>query len=332
MNAPKTTEAKTAIIVAGPTCSGKSALALDLARTFGGTVINADSMQVYRDLRILTARPDAADEAAVPHRLYGVLDAGVPGSVAWWRSEALREMDVAWAEGRMPILCGGTGMYLRALTDGLVEVPDPGDAARTEARGLAEEIGPEALHARLMRVDPETASGLRPNDTQRISRAWEVWTGTGRGLAWWRSQPGLPPAPCRFVSVQLDPEREGLRRAIDSRFGQMLEAGALEEVSSLLERGLDPVLPAMRAHGVPELAAVLRGEVPLEEARKSAVLAIGRYTRRQATWFRHHALGKGEDAMISLRRYTHSAQESESHYEKIENFISERVDAAARAS
>lgn len=330
MNAPKTT--KTAIIVAGPTCSGKSALALDLARRFDGTVINADSMQVYRDLRILTARPDDADEAAVPHRLYGVLDAAVPGSVAWWRSEALREMDEAWAVGRMPVLCGGTGMYLRALTDGLVEVPDPGDAARTEARGLAEEIGPEALHGRLMEVDPETASGLRPNDTQRISRAWEVWTGTGRGLAWWRSQPGLPPASCRFVSVQLDPEREGLRRAIDSRFGLMLEAGALEEVSRLLERGLDPVLPAMRAHGVPELAAVLRGEETLEEARKSAVLAIGRYTRRQATWFRHHALGKEGDAMISLRRYAHFAQESESHYEKIENFISERVDAAALSS
>ncbi|MEJ5143019.1 tRNA (adenosine(37)-N6)-dimethylallyltransferase MiaA [Gluconobacter albidus] len=330
MNAPKTT--KTAIIVAGPTCSGKSALALDLARRFDGTVINADSMQVYRDLRILTARPDDADEAAVPHRLYGVLDAAVPGSVAWWRSEALREMDEAWAVGRLPVLCGGTGMYLRALTDGLVEVPDPGDAARTEARGLAEEIGPEVLHGRLMQVDPETASGLRPNDTQRISRAWEVWTGTGRGLAWWRSQPGLPPASCRFVSVQLDPEREGLRRAIDSRFGLMLEAGALEEVSRLLERGLDPVLPAMRAHGVPELAAVLRGEETLEEARKSAVLAIGRYTRRQATWFRHHALGKEGDAMISLRRYTHFAQESESHYEKIENFISERVDAAALSS
>ncbi|MFT9366639.1 MAG: tRNA (adenosine(37)-N6)-dimethylallyltransferase MiaA [Gluconobacter sp.] len=330
MNAPKTT--KTAIIVAGPTCSGKSALALDLARRFDGTVINADSMQVYRDLRILTARPDDADEAAVPHRLYGILDAAVPGSVAWWRSEALREMDAAWSAGRMPILCGGTGMYLRALTDGLVEVPDPGEAARTEARGLAEEIGPEALHARLMQVDPETASGLRPNDTQRISRAWEVWAGTGHGLVWWRSQPGLPPAPCRFVSVQLDPEREGLRRAIDFRFGQMLEAGALEEVSRLLERGLDPVLPAMRAHGVPELASVLRGKETLEDARKSAVLAIGRYTRRQATWFRHHALGKEGDAMISLRRYTHFTQDSESHYEKIENFISERVDAAALSS
>jgi len=330
MNAPKTI--KTAIIVAGPTCSGKSALALDLARRFDGTVINADSMQVYRDLRILTARPDDADEAAVPHRLYGVMDAAVPGSVAWWRSEALREMDEAWAVGRMPILCGGTGMYLRALTDGLVEVPDPGDAARTEARGLAEEIGPEALHARLMQVDPETASGLRPNDTQRISRAWEVWAGTGHGLVWWRSQPGLPPAPCRFVSVQLDPEREGLRRAIDFRFGQMLEAGALEEVSRLLERGLDPVLPAMRAHGVPELASVLRGEETLEEARKSAVLAIGRYTRRQATWFRHHALGKEGDAIILLRRYTNFAQDSESEYEKIENFISERVDVAALSS
>ena len=321
MNAPKT-----ALIVAGPTCSGKSALALDLARTFRGTVINADSMQVYRDLHILTARPDAADEAAVPHRLYGVLDAATPGSVAWWRSQALAEMEEAWALERLPILCGGTGMYLRALTDGLVEVPDPGDEARQEARALAEEIGPAALHARLAEVDPKTAETLRPNDTQRISRAWEVWRGTGRGLVWWRAQPGLPPAPCRFVSVLLDPPRDVLRQSLNMRFEQMLEAGALEEVRRLVARGLDSVLPAMRAHGVPELAAVLQGEMTLEAAQQAAVLAIGRYTRRQATWFRHHPLGLEVDAMISFRRYAPFAQESKTEYEKIENFISGRVD------
>ena len=325
MNAPKT-----AIIVAGPTCSGKSALALDLARTFTGTVINADSMQVYRDLHILTARPDAVDEAVVPHRLYGVLDAATPGSVAWWREQALTEMDAAWRAGRLPILCGGTGMYLRALTDGLVEVPDPGDSARQEARTLAQDIGPAALHEKLLEVDPDTASTLRPNDTQRISRAWEVWRGTGHGLVWWRVQPGLPAAPCRFVSVLLDPPREELRASLDARFGQMLEAGALDEVRQLVARGLDSVLPAMRAHGVPELAAVLQGDVTIEAARQAAVLATGRYTRRQATWFRHHALGSEGNSMVSFRRYTPFAQESKTEHEKIENFISERVDESYR--
>ncbi|WP_040508927.1 tRNA (adenosine(37)-N6)-dimethylallyltransferase MiaA [Gluconobacter morbifer] len=324
MDAPKT-----AIIVAGPTCSGKSALALRLALRFGGTIINADSMQVYRDLRILTARPDAADEAAVPHRLYGVLDAAIAGSVAWWRTEALAEMDRAWEAGRLPVLCGGTGMYMRALTDGLVEVPDPGEDVRTEARRLVGEIGPAALHERLMAQDPETAGGLRPNDSQRISRAWEVLRGTGHGLAWWRRRPGLPPAACRFISVQLDPPRDRLRTAIGDRFSVMLEEGAQREVKDLLGRGLDPALPAMRAHGVPELAAVLQGDISLEEARDSAVLATGRYTRRQATWFRHHALGKKEDSIISLLRYDAYTQESKSEYEKIENFISDRVDVAA---
>ncbi|WP_304505043.1 tRNA (adenosine(37)-N6)-dimethylallyltransferase, partial [Acidomonas methanolica] len=147
----------TAIIVAGPTCSGKSALALALAKYFRGRVLNADSMQVYRDLRVLTARPTPEEEALAPHRLYGVLDAAVTGSVAWWRAAALDEMRAAWAAGELPILCGGTGMYLRALIEGLVEVPDPGDAARQEARAVLEAEGAAALHARLLAADPETA-------------------------------------------------------------------------------------------------------------------------------------------------------------------------------
>lgn len=323
---------KLAIIVAGPTCSGKSALAMDIARHHNGVVINADSMQVYRDLHILTARPSATDEAVIPHRLYGVLDAASPGSVAWWREQALAAMEDCWAHGTMPILCGGTGMYLRALLEGLVEVPDPGSEARNEARGLVEEIGPVALHERLMAVDPVTAEALRPNDAQRISRAWEVWRGTGRGLSAWRAEPGLPPAPCRFVSVRLDPPRPELRAAIDTRFSQMLAAGALDEVEALLVRELDTALPAMRAHGVPELSAVLRGDMPLSDAREAAVLATGRYTRRQATWFRHHALGQKEDSETLLRRYPVSEQDSEKYEEKIQNFISKRVDLHAVAS
>lgn len=323
---------RVALIVAGPTCSGKSALALRLARDLNGVVINADSMQVYRDLRILTARPDEADEAAAPHRLYGVLDAAQNGSVAWWRQAALAEMDAAWARGALPILCGGTGLYLRALTEGLAEIPDPGAAAREEARALAA-ADPQALHARLATVDPDTARSLRPSDPQRVARAWEVWRGTGHGLAWWRGQPGLLPADCRFLAVRLDPPRDALRAALAARFERMLADGALEEVARLTARGLDPSLPAMRAHGVPELAAVLRGDVLLAEAQARAVSAISRYTKRQATWFRHQRLTTDDSRLlILLRRYGDNEQESESDFEKTKSFISGRVDPAARSA
>lgn len=277
-----------ALIVAGPTCSGKSALALMLAQKLAGTVINADSMQVYADLPVITARPTPQDEAAVPHRLYGVLPAAQKGSVAWWREQALAAMQEAWDAGRLPILCGGTGMYMRALTHGLAEIPECGAEARQEARDFVAQHGPEALHERLVEVDPEMAGRLKPADSQRISRAWEVWRGTGRSLAWWQQQPGLPPAACRFTAVRLLPPRPELRARIALRFADMMRNGAVAEVEKLLAQNLDPALPAMRAHGVPELAAFLRGEMTEAEAVERAVLATGRYTRRQATWFAHH--------------------------------------------
>ncbi|MXV45127.1 tRNA (adenosine(37)-N6)-dimethylallyltransferase MiaA [Saccharibacter sp. 17.LH.SD] len=318
-----------AIIVAGPTCSGKSALALHLAKLCCGTVINADSMQVYHDLHILTARPAAEDEAAVPHRLYGVLEASQAGSVAWWRQQALSEMQRCWQEGRVPILCGGTGMYLRSLTDGLVEVPDPGEEARREARTLLEEIGAPALYERLLALDPQTASRLNPQDSQRIARAWEVRIGTGRGLSSWQEEVALPPAPCRFVSVRLDPPRDQLRAAIAVRFERMIRVGALEEVKALLAKKLPPTLPVMRAHGVPELAHVLNGDSSLEEATEMAVRATGRYTRRQATWFRHHALGKEGDSIISFHRFDINEKLLESEIQKIENFMLNRIDLSS---
>ncbi|MGO2958720.1 MAG: tRNA (adenosine(37)-N6)-dimethylallyltransferase MiaA [Acetobacter sp.] len=277
-----------ALIVAGPTCSGKSALALMLAQKLAGTVINADSMQVYADLPVITARPTPQDEAAVPHRLYGVLPAAQKGSVAWWREQALAAMQEAWDAGRLPILCGGTGMYMRALTHGLAEIPECGAEARQEARDFVAQHGPEALHERLAEVDPEMAARLKPADSQRISRAWEVWRGTGRSLAWWQQQPGLPPAACRFTAVRLLPPRPELRARIALRFADMMRNGAVAEVEKLLAQNLDPTLPAMRAHGVPELAVFLRGEMTEAEAVERAVLATGRYTRRQATWFAHH--------------------------------------------
>lgn len=279
-----------ALLLAGPTASGKSALALALAERFGGTVINADSMQVYAELRVITARPSVAEEALVPHRLYGVRAAAEAASVAWWRGAALAAMNEARDAGRLPILCGGTGMYFASLTQGLSDIPPVPDAAREEARRLLAEDGPAALHARLVAEDPATAARLRPSDSQRIARAWEVWRGTGRGLAAWQAGGGTGPAPWRFAAILIDPPRDALRAAIATRWAAMLAGGAVDEVRALVAQGLDPALPAMRAHGVPELAAMLAGRMTLEEASRRAVLNTGQYTKRQATWFRHHAL------------------------------------------
>ncbi len=305
-----------ALIVAGPTCSGKSALALALAQRLGGTVINADSMQVYRELRILTARPTPEDEALAPHALYGVRPAAEPGSAAWWRAAALEAMDAA----DVPILCGGTGLYLRSLTTGLADIPDPGEAARTEARALLAELGPEALHARLAAADPATAARLRPGDSQRIARAWEVWRGTGRGLAAWHDA-APPPTDWSFAAILLDPPRSELRAAIAARFAAMLQHGAVEEAAALVALNLDPALPAMRAHGVPELSAYLRGELSINEAERRAVLATGQYTKRQATWFRHQPLADQTRLHTIYARYAGPEQFSESLMAGMRDFL-----------
>jgi tRNA dimethylallyltransferase len=309
-----------ALLVAGPTASGKSALALDLAERCNGVVINADSMQVYRELRILTARPSPAEEALVPHRLYGVRPAAEAGSAAWWRGAALAEMQAARALGKLPILCGGTGLYFVALIDGLADIPDCGEAARTEARRMLAEDGPAALHAALVAADPATAARLRPSDGQRLARAWEVLRGTGQGLAAWQAAGAATRAPWRFSAILLDPPREALRQAISARFAGMLEAGALEEARALLALGLDPALPALRAHGVPELCSHLRGELSLAEAARRAVLATGQYTKRQATWFRHRALAEPGRVHTIHARTAGLAQFSESDRAGLLNF------------
>jgi len=311
-----------ALVVAGPTASGKSALALALARRLGGTVINADSMQLYRELRVLTARPTPAEEAEVPHRLYGVRPAAAAASMAWWREAALAEMAAAATAGRLPILCGGTGLYLLSLTEGLSAIPPVPEAARAEARSLLASLGASALHARLEALDPETAGTLRPGDGQRIARAWEVARGTGRGLlAWRREGAHSGPAPWRFAALRLDPPRPALRQAIAARFVAMLAGGALEEVRGLLALGLDPALPAMRAHGVPELAAHLAARLPLEEARRRAVLNTGQYTKRQATWFRHHPLAESAHTHIIHARVAGMEQFSERESAEIFSFV-----------
>jgi tRNA dimethylallyltransferase len=315
-----------ALIVAGPTASGKSALALALAeklRVMTGlepVIINADAMQCYRELRILTARPTHEDETRVPHALYGVRPASEPGNAAWWRDAALGVMAEARAAGRLPILTGGTGLYFTSLTEGIAAVPDPGLAAREEARRLLKEIGPAALHARLTHADPATAARVRPSDSQRIARAWEVWRGTGRGLAFWQSQV-VARAAWRFSAILLDPPRTDLRAAIATRLVAMLRDGAIEEVRALLALGLDPALPLMRAHGVPELSAYLRGEATMEEAGRRIELATGQYTKRQATWFRHHVLAAPPRAHTIHARMSDPEQFSERNNPQLWEFI-----------
>ncbi len=312
-----------AVVVAGPTCSGKSALALALAESLGGTVINADAMQVYRELRVLTARPTPAEEARVPHRLYGVRPAAEASTAAWWRQAAIGAMHEASAQGRLPILCGGTGLYLASLTHRLAAIPDPGEAARAEARLLVATIGAQGLHSRLAEVDPPTASRLRPSDSQRLARAWEVWAGTGRGLVAWQETPADPMTdfPWSLCAIQLDPPRDALRAAIDTRFEGMVEAGAIAEVRALVGQGLPASLPAMRAHGVPELAAYLRGDISLRAAAARIKTLTGQYTRRQATWFRHRHIAAQETTHRFLARFEDSTQFIERNLPEILDFI-----------
>ncbi|WP_027572496.1 tRNA (adenosine(37)-N6)-dimethylallyltransferase MiaA [Bradyrhizobium sp. WSM1743] len=277
-----------AVLIAGPTASGKSALALELALATGGVVINADSMQVYRDLRIITARPTAADEALVPHRLYGHVDAAVNFSAGAWVSDAARALDEARALGRLPIFIGGTGLYFKALTAGLSVVPPIPAEVRDDVRARLERNGVEALHAELARRDPRAAERLNLRDRTRIARALEVMEATGRSLLDWHreGQPPLLPKDS-FRAVFLAPERDELYARIDARFDAMLGAGALREVERLAARHLDPLLPAMKAHGVPALIRHLRGELSLEEAAGIGRADTRHYAKRQFTWFRH---------------------------------------------
>jgi tRNA dimethylallyltransferase len=277
------------VVVAGPTASGKSALALDLAQALGGTVINADSMQVYRELRILTARPAPEEEALAPHRLYGVIPAAEACSAARWREMALAEIVDAHAAGRLPILCGGTGLYLRALMEGLSPIPDVPAPIRADTRRRMAEIGNEAFHAELAARDPVMGARLHAGDTQRVLRAAEVFAATGRSLAEWQSEPDEAASMhgLAFYTVALMPPRAPLRQRIEERFSAMVAAGALDEVRKLASLDLPQELPAMKAHGVPELMRHLKGEIPLEEAARRAVLVTGQYAKRQFTWLRH---------------------------------------------
>lgn len=277
---------KRVVLIAGPTASGKSALALRLAEAHDGEIINADSMQVYDVLDVLTARPGAADLCRAPHRLYGHVFPGTRYSVGGWLGEATAAIAAVEAAGRLPILVGGTGLYFKALTEGLVEIPEIPAEIRRRLRERAAAEGAPALHAELERRDPEMAARLVPSEPQRLVRALEVLEATGRSLADWQRDPTTPVVALDATDhVVLAPERAVLQARIEARFAQMMAAGALGEVRALVALGLDADLPAMKAIGVRPLAALLAGEIDEEEAVRRAIVETRRYAKRQMTWF-----------------------------------------------
>ena len=281
-----------AILIAGPTASGKSALGLRIARAFGGTVINTDSMQVYADLRVLSARPTREEEALAPHRLYGSVDGAVNFSVGHFQRQAAAILSEPEA-GALPIFVGGTGLYFRSLDEGISDLPAVPEAIRAKVRAEADGQPTEVLHTALALRDPESARRLRPSDRMRVMRALEIFEATGRSIGSFHEarEPG-PLAGKPLLKIFLAADRAELRHRIDARFVTMMEQGALDEVAALRERRLDPLLPVMRAHGVPGLIAYLDGTISRDEAVQRGQGDTRRYAKRQFTWFRHQM---GED-------------------------------------
>jgi tRNA dimethylallyltransferase len=279
------------ILIAGPTASGKSALALALAERLGGAVINADSMQVYRDLRVLTARPTPEEEARAPHLLFGHVDAAVNYSAGRYVADAARVL-AGLSPGQPAIFAGGTGLYFKALMSGLAAIPPIDPAIREGLRARLAREGVEALHAELAARDPEAASRIMLRDRSRILRALEVLEATGRPIADWHRD-GLPPVidPDQAIKIFLSPARDALKRRIETRFAAMLKEGALDEVRALAARRLPDTLPAMKAHGVPWLRRYLDGEISFDEAAAGSIMDTRRYAKRQVTWFRNQMPG-----------------------------------------
>jgi tRNA dimethylallyltransferase len=300
------------VIVTGPTAGGKSGLALDLAEAFDGVVINADSMQVYRELEILTARPGAEALARAPHRLYGTLPGHQRCSAGRWRALALAEIAAAHAAGKLPLVVGGSGLYLRALTEGLAEVPEVPVALREAAEARHRDLGGPRLHAELAARDPVMAARLEPGDSQRLIRAWEVLEATGRSLAAWQAE-GAPNGSAgpgagagRFLRLVRLPPRAALYAACDARLCAMIERGALEELRRLRKRGLDPRLPVMRALGVRELGRHLDGALSLDAAVARAQQATRNYAKRQMTWLRTQRLPDTVETLTLNEQYSKS--------------------------
>jgi tRNA dimethylallyltransferase len=278
------------LVIAGPTASGKSGLASACAAEFGGVVINADSMQVYRGVPILTAQPTSEEQARLPHRLYGAFDPDQLCSAGIWRARAAEACEAAWADGKLPVVVGGTGLYIRSLVEGLSPVPEIPDDVRNASRALFAQLGNAHFHQKLTDRDPVMAARLDPGNSQRLVRAWEVLEATGRSLADWQSDPREGGLDADSATLLLAPPREDLYRSCDARLIKMLEQGALAEVEALTALDLDPALPVMKALGVAEFAAHLRGEISLADALALAQQSTRRYAKRQTTWFRHQLI------------------------------------------
>jgi tRNA dimethylallyltransferase len=274
-------------LIAGPTASGKSGLALRLAQAKGAEIVNADSMQLYADLHVLTARPSPDEERRARHHLYGVADAAKAWSAGAWLRAATTALDEIAARGRPAIVVGGTGLYFTALTQGLADIPSIPADIRMAVRGRLDNLGEDAFRQALARIDPEAAARIAPGDHQRLARAMEVATATGRALTAWQASTTAVLAPDAYRALVLDPPREALYAHCDARLEAMAEGGGLEEVRALMARGLDPDLPAMKALGVREFARHLTGELTLEQALNLARQETRRYAKRQITWFRN---------------------------------------------
>lgn len=279
------------ILIAGPTASGKSALALALARTSNGTIINADSMQVYRELSILTARPTANDEAAVPHRLYGHVGVADDYSVAHWLTDVRAAIADVREEGRVPIIVGGTGLYFMALTQGLSPIPAIPEEIRRHWRQAGLQTPAAELHSELRRRDPVTAERIRDSDRQRIVRALEVFDATGTPLAHWQDRPGTPVlGPGDYLGLVVDRPRTDLYDRADRRFGEMIKEGVLDEAARIRSMQLKPDLPAMRALGLAALIACLEGRMTLDDASERVRRDTRHYIKRQVTWLRRNMI------------------------------------------
>ena len=274
-------------LLAGPTASGKSALAVEMARESGAVIVNADSQQLYADLRVLSARPSPEDEAAVEHRLYGVADAADAWSVGRWARAVMAELGDLAEVGRPALLVGGTGLYFTALTKGLADIPDVPEAARAAAAAALEAEGEPAFRHRLAELDPAAEARIAAGDRQRLIRAMAVARHTGRALSDWTAETVPLLAPGSWRGLVAEPDRATLYARCDARVAQMVEHGALEEVRALMARGLAPDLPAMKAVGVREFAAHLAGRATLEEAVEAVRQATRNYAKRQLTWFRN---------------------------------------------
>ena len=282
---------RTIWLIAGPTASGKSALAMALARAQGAEIVNADSMQLYRDLAVLTAGPSAAETAEVAHHLYGVADAADGWSVGRWLRAATETLDEIAGRGRDAVVVGGTGLYFRALTQGLAEIPLVPHAVRKAVEAQFDAAGEAAFREALAGQDPEAQARISPGDRQRLVRAMEVAQATGRSLTDWAAQTRPPAVAADARGLVLEPPREALYARCDARFAGMVMAGALDEARALLARGLDPALPLMKAVGLRELGRHLAGELSLDEAVALAQQETRRYAKRQSTWFRNQAKG-----------------------------------------